>query len=465
MKPLNALTISGQEVLPIVEGGKGVAVSDGLSAGAFAAAGAVGTFSGTNPDSYDENGDVIRQIYSGKTRRERFEELVTYAIDGAVAQAQRAYETSNGNGRLHLNVLWEAGGTERVLAGVIERAKGLFHGITCGAGMPYKMGEIAANAGLYYYPIVSSARAFNALWRRAYSKTSEWMGGVVYEDPWLAGGHNGLSNSEDPKVPQPPYERVVELRRTMNKYGLQQTPIFMAGGVWFLRDWADWIDNPEVGPIAFQYGTRPLLTRESPVSEEWQRRLLEIEEGDILLHRFSPTGFFSSGVRNAFLRELEGRTERQIAYSKEPVGEHTEALPIGTRGREVFVTPGDKQHAEDWVAAGHTEAMRTPDNTLIFVSKDRQKQILTDQKNCMGCLSQCRFSNWATNEDFTTGRPADPRSFCIQKTLQDIAHGGSLDDNLMFSGHNAFKFQQDPFYSNGFVPTVQQLVDRICTGD
>ena len=64
-----------------------------------------------------------------------------------------------------------------------------------------------------------------------------------------------------------------------------------------------------------------------------------------------------------------------------------------------------------------------------------------------------------------TGRLADPRSFCIQKTLQDIAHGGPVDENLMFAGHAAYRFKQDPFYSNGFVPTVQQLVDRIRTGD
>ena len=64
--------------------------------------------------------------------------------------------------------------------------------------MPYRLSEIAAKFNVYYYPIISSGRAFNALWKRAYSKTAELLGGVVYEDPWLAGGHNGLSNGEDP---------------------------------------------------------------------------------------------------------------------------------------------------------------------------------------------------------------------------------------------------------------------------
>ncbi len=34
----------------------------------------------------------------------------------------------------------------------------------------------------------------------------------------------------------------------------------------------------------------------------------------------------------------------------------------------------------------------------------------------------------------------------------------------MFSGSNAFRFASDPFYSNGFVPTVKELVARILTG-
>ena len=31
---------------------------------------------------------------------------------------------------------------------------------------------------------------------------AEWLAAVVYEDPWLAGGHNGLSNAEDPRLPE-----------------------------------------------------------------------------------------------------------------------------------------------------------------------------------------------------------------------------------------------------------------------
>jgi NAD(P)H-dependent flavin oxidoreductase YrpB (nitropropane dioxygenase family) len=462
---LKSLHISGREVLPIVEGGKGVSITNGRSAGAFAAAGCVGTFSGVNADAFDDDGRVIPQVYRGRTRRDRYEELIAYAIRGGIAQARLAYEASGGRGRIHMNVLWEAAATTRILHGVLEGAKGLIHGVTCGAGMPYRLAEIGAQFGVFCYPIVSSGRAFRALWKRSYSRFREFLGGVVYEDPWLAGGHNGLSNSEDPQRPEAPLPRVLALRQEMRANGLDSVPIFMAGGVWYLRDWKDWIDNPDLGPIAFQFGTRPLVTQESPVSDEWKHKLLQLQEGDVFLNRFSPTGFYSSAVQNAFLRELMERSERQVAYTREPVGEHTEPLPIGARGRVVYVTPADKQHAETWLSFGFVEALRTPDSTLVFVTPSKSAEIRIDQQACMGCLSACRFSNWAENEEGTTGKMADPRSYCIQKTLQAIAHDGDVDHNLMFAGHNAYRFASDPFYRNGFVPSVQQLVDRILTGD
>ncbi len=465
MKGLNAIRLSGAEVLPLVEGGKGVAISSGLSSGAWAASGGIGTFSGVNADSYDDDGNIIRQIYRATTRRERHEELVAYAIQGGLTQAKIAHETSGGQGRINVNVLWEMGGAERVLEGILEGAKGLVHGVTCGAGMPYRLAEIAAHHQVDYYPIISSARAFRALWKRAYHKFSEFLGAVVYEDPWLAGGHNGLSNSEDPQVPESPMPRVMALRKQMVELGLAEVPIVMAGGIWCLREWQDWIDNPDLGPILFQFGTRALLTQESPISDAWKERLVTLEEGEIYLNKFSPTGFWSSAVENEFLRDLKARSERQVAYTLQPEGEHQVEFGVGPRKRIVYLTSADKASADGWVAQGFTEAMRTPSSTLVFVTPAQSKQIRTDQVECMGCLSTCRFSNWSQEESGTTGKKTDPRSFCIQKTLQDIAHEGSLEHNLMFAGHGAYRFSTDPFYSNRFIPTVKQLVERIATGD
>ncbi len=463
-KELPSIFVSGKEVLPLIEGGKGISISSGVSAGAWALTGGVGTFSAVNADSYDVHGRVIPQIYHGKTREERQRELIAFAIRGGIEQARIARDVAGTSGRIHMNVLWEMGAVEEILEGILSGVGNLVHGITCGAGMPYRLAQLAARFEVFYVPIVSSARAFAALWKRAYHKCAEWLGGVVYEDPWKAGGHNGLSNQEDPLLPQDPYPRVVALRQVMREYGLHNVPIIMAGGVWCLKEWEHWIHNEEVGPIGFQFGTRPLLTKESPISDAWKKRLPFLRPGDVSLNTFSPTGFYSSAVNNAFLQNLRHRSERQIPYAESSHDELTTPLAVGRRNRVVYVKEDDAQRAQQWKAQGFDCAMRTPSSTLIFVSLEEEHTILEDQRNCMGCLSQCRFSNWDQVHG-TTGLKPDPRSFCIQKSLQDIAHNGSIDDNLMFAGHNVFRFGQDPFYDHGFIPTVEQLVSRLVTGN
>src|ERR1700744_1937111 len=69
MRAINAIRMGGVDVLPLVEGGKGVSISNGLSAGNWALAGGVGTFSAVNADSFDVAGRPIPQGYHGRTRR------------------------------------------------------------------------------------------------------------------------------------------------------------------------------------------------------------------------------------------------------------------------------------------------------------------------------------------------------------------------------------------------------------
>ena len=231
-KGLKPILYGGHEVWPLVEGGKGVSATNHMSSGAWAAAGGIGTVSAVNADSYDADGQIVPQIYRAATRKDRHEELIRYAIDGAVEQVRRAYDVASGKGAININVLWEMGGAQQVLEGVLEKTRGLVTGVTCGAGMPYKLSEIAARHNVNYLPIISSARAFRALWKRAYSKVADLMAAVVYEDPWLAGGHNGLSNAEDPRKPEDPYPRVKALRDTMRAEGISRGMIADAIDQW-----------------------------------------------------------------------------------------------------------------------------------------------------------------------------------------------------------------------------------------
>ena len=125
MKKINPVLISGKEVIPLIEGGKGVAVSDGQSSGAWAAAGAVGTISGVFADIIDDKGNVVPKVYTRKSRQERHNELIEMSIKGGISQAKIAHEISGGNGRIHMNVLWEMGGSMPILEGVMNSCENL----------------------------------------------------------------------------------------------------------------------------------------------------------------------------------------------------------------------------------------------------------------------------------------------------------------------------------------------------
>lgn len=462
MKKLNSILLSGKEVLPLVEGGKGINASNGRSAGAWAHENCVGTFSAVSPDALDNNGNVILESFSKKIRAERHQEMVEYAIKGGIDQAHLAYELSDGNGRIHMNMLWEMADSQQMIASILEGAKGTIHGVTCGAGLPYNLGEIASKFKVYYYPIVSSARAFQILWKRAYSKCSEFLGGVVYEDPWLAGGHNGLSNAENPNQPEPPYNRLVELRRSLRNLGLEKTPIIIAGGVWQLKDWEDYIDNPELGDVAFQFGTRPMVTQESPISEAWKNLMLHLKKGDVILQKFSPTGFFSSAIKNSFLEKLIERKNGEIAFRSEADAEFNHPIALNA-AKTVYIKAKDADKAQNQINAGLSVIQETPDQTIVFMTPDDWKQMKIDRAECVGCLSQCQFSTWS-RANGTTGKLPDPRTYCIHKTLYEVGHGGSIKDHLLFAGHQVYRFATDPLYRNG-IPSVKELIEKIKSGD
>lgn len=463
MKELKKIKLSGEYVYPLIEGGKGINGTDGRSSGAWAKEGGVGTISLVSPTAHDENGRIIPEEFHEKIREKRHREMVEYAVKGGISQARIAHEISGGKGRIHVNMLWEMADSQEVITRVLEGANGLIHGITCGAGLPYNLGEIAAAHSVYYYPIVSSARAMQILWKRSFKNHAYFLGGVVYEDPWLAGGHNGLSNAEDPLKPQRPYERLIELRQTLTALGLAELPIIIAGGVWTLSEWQDYIDNPKLGNVAFQFGTRPMITKESPISDAWKNLLFNTRKGDVILQKFSPTGFYSSAIKNKFLSNLIRRKEAEINYSATQDALFNTPLQLRPN-QTVYIAQSDLPHIARQKQLGYDIIKETPDSTLVFLSPVEWQNMQQDRAKCVGCLSQCRFSAWSRATG-NTGKLPDPRTYCIHKTLIEIGQGGDIENNLAFAGHNVYRFQDDKLYVNHNVPSVHDLFQSILSGN
>lgn len=475
--------IDGAWILPFVQGGKGVGVTNGVNAGAWAAENAGGTIAATGAAiSYDENGRELSYTYAGRSRHKRHDEMVAFSIQGCILQVQTAHKIAAGKGRVRINFLKMAGGSMRIMQGVLAGTRlpgggNMIHAVTMGAGLPTEEdAQICVDEGVFLDPIISSAMAMKVLLRRTFKKWSgkyaEVIGAVVYEDPWLAGGHNGITSREDPNEPKDPYERVKTIRAIMNDNGMENVAIIMAGGVWYMRDWQRWLDNSEIGPIAFQIGTRDLLTRECPIVDEWKHLLLSMKKGDVALNKFSPTGFYSSAYQNTMMRKLFERSARQVDFTAKPDNNMSEkVIGPGVPARGYWVSIEDKKKVDGWVGEGFNTPLRTPDDTLVFLTPHEALEFKLDKTECVGCLVTCNLSAWSQNPDakYTTGRLPDPRVHCIRKGLLGAIKGNDLDNQLIFAGHNAYMAGEDPFYraQNGdvFIPTVKQFIARLMTGD
>ncbi len=475
--------IDGAWILPFIQGGKGVGATNGVNAGAWAAENAAGTIAAIGAAiGYDKNGRELSYTYSERSRPKRHEEMVALSVEGCILQARTAYEAAIGKGRIRMNFLKMAGGSMRIMRDVLDGTRlpgggNMINAVTMGAGLPSEEdAQICIDGGVFLDPIISSAMALKVLLKRTFRKWSdrysEVIGAVVYEDPWLAGGHTGITSREDPDSPKDPYERVKALRMIMNDNGMEKVAIVMAGGVWYLRDWKDWLDNPEIGPIAFQIGTRDLLTRESPITDEWKHLLLSMKKDDVALNKFSPTGFYSSAYKNAMIRELFERSARQVAFAAEPGENMSEQVDgPGVPSAGWWVSKQDSKKISGWVDEGFTTPLRTPDDTLIFVSPEKALEIKSYKSDCVGCLVTCNLSAWSQNPDvkYTTGRLPDPRVHCIRKGLLGAIQGYDLDNSLIFAGHNAYLAGRDPFYrdenGNITIPTVKKFIRRLMAGD
>ena len=204
-----------------------------------------------------------------------------------------------------------------------------------------------------------------------------------------------------------------------------------------------------------------MITKESPISDAWKKVMLTLKNGDVILQKFSPTGFFSSAIKNTFLERLMARKDGEIEFKKEMDEEYSQAFKI-SETKEIYIKPSDMNKAANQISEGFTEIKETPDSTVVFLTPEEWTKMKEDRKDCVGCLSQCQFSAWSQAQG-STGRLPDPRSYCIPKTLYDIGHNGNIKDNLFFAGHQVYRFATDPLYRNG-IPSVKELIEKIKSG-
>ena len=57
-----------------------------------------------------------------------------------------------------------------------------------------------------------------------------------------------------------------------------------------------------------------------------------------------------------------------------------------------------------WIAEGFNIPLRTPDNTLIFVTREAAREIKAYLTDCVGCLSTCKLRVPSKNIQLAKGQ-------------------------------------------------------------
>ena len=116
------------------------------------------------------------------------------------------------------------------------------------------------------------------------------------------------------------------------------------------------------------------FTKESPIPDAWKQKLLTIKKGEVSLHKFSPTGFYSSPSKIIFSLNLK-RDQKDKLHLKEQTNEFNEKIEIGPR-KELYVKNCDKPKILEWIKKGFSKPMTTPNNTLIWLLLKKPVRLL-----------------------------------------------------------------------------------------
>ncbi|MEY4427816.1 MAG: hypothetical protein RLZZ182_505 [Pseudomonadota bacterium] len=300
--PLQALTLGGRAVLPIVQGGMGVGVSGHRLAGTVAALGGVGTLSSV--DLRRQHPDLMART-TGLPPDER----AKAAIDAANLEAidrdiQRARALSEGRGLLAINIMRAvsayAASVKQALASGIDA-------IVVGAGLPLDLPDLASDhPNTLLIPILSDARGIQLIVKK-WERKKRLPDAIVIEHPRLAGGHLGAAKVADLNDPRFDFERVIpEALAFFRAAGLEkEIPLIAAGGI---RSQADIRRVQSLGAAGVQLGTPFAVTTEGDAHPEFKRVLAEARDED-MAEFVSVAGLPARAVRtpwlNNYLRSVD----------------------------------------------------------------------------------------------------------------------------------------------------------------
>lgn len=269
---------------PIIQGGMGVRVSGSGLASAVANEGCAGIIASVGLGAFED------------ASASEFVELNNNALRAEIRKAR-----SLTSGVIGVNVMVVLSNYEELVNVCVEEKVDI---IICGSGLPLDLPKKTAGSNIKLIPIVSSARAFNIIyrkWKQNYNKVPD---AVILEGP-MAGGHLGFSYDEIINENASPLEQLV--KELVEFAGtLEETiPVIAAGGIFDGNDIAKFL---KIGASGVQMATRFVCTTECDVHHDFKQAYITSKREDIAIIN-SPVGLPGRVIRNEFTeRVFKGET-------------------------------------------------------------------------------------------------------------------------------------------------------------
>jgi nitronate monooxygenase len=293
---LQMLQLSGETLLPVVQGGMGVGVSAGGLAGSVANLGAVGTISSVDlrrlhPDLMARTGHLDKE----SDARQQIESANLIALDREIQKAQLL---SNGRGLIAVNIMKALNQYPGYVAQSLASGA---DAIVVGAGLPLDLPELAKDfPNTALIPILSDARGVQLVVRK-WEKKGRLPSAIVIEHPKLAGGHLGAANIDDLNDPRFDFDvaipAILEFFKTAGLEG--QIPLIAAGGI-SCRE--DILRLQALGASAVQLGTAFAVTQECDAPLAFKEILAHAKPED-LQEFISVAGLPARAVKTPWLEK------------------------------------------------------------------------------------------------------------------------------------------------------------------
>jgi nitronate monooxygenase len=290
---LRVWQMKGRKLLPLVQGGMGVAISAGGLAGTVASFGAMGTVSSVDLRRLHPDLMALTEHLHGEKARVAINEANLVALEREI---RRARELSQGHGAIAVNVMRAVSEYEMYVRRAMECG---VDAVVVGAGLPLDLPELGRDhPGVALVPILSDARGVQLIVRK-WEKKGRLPDAIVIEHPRLAGGHLGAAKVADLNDRRFDFDVVIpEVLAFFRSAGIEkEIPLVAAGGIATQEDIRRLQD---LGASAAQLGTAFAVTQECDADIEFKKVLAGAQPDDIVEFT-SVAGLPARAVRTPWL--------------------------------------------------------------------------------------------------------------------------------------------------------------------